>query len=596
MLQLGQASNDDLLHHLGLRQLMDLRALESDFDSVILLGQQVLPYFEQQRDTFNLQAITLVQTIAHAETGNLGQAIKSGIRATQLYNPAEGHIYHLSLHTMVAGYYERVLDVDAAIHHYEQARMVASNSPDPTALLHVHPPLMDLYCAQGQVEKARPSYEWLVDFQRQYGEALANDPQHTSYAVHHLARFLYHDAQYQEAIAMLDQLMVHEKATKGNRGLATTLLQYGQCLYQLGRYREAKEKLEAARVKFAQAQRFTSLVTTTELLTQTYIALGQADAAQAMFLEHKAAKDSLYSRNSAQLQRMAEAEFDTELKEAQIAQQQAELAANEAALESERLVTSKQQQFLMALGIALILLLALLFIGYKAFQTLRKLSSELAQQKAAIEAQNAEKELLLKEIHHRVKNNLQVIIGLLELQTMQVNEDAISAALKEGQSRVKSMGLIHQKLYQTNDVAAVNIADFVADLGTYVRELYPQETPVELDIEVPNIKLDIDTSIPIGLILNELICNAYKYAFTGITSPKIRIALKRLEHGLYELVVSDNGVGMPPELNVKKAKSLGLRLVNKLAKQVLGTVELSSAGGTEFRIEFKDTALRKEVM
>ena len=134
-----------------------------------------------------------------------------------------------------------------------------------------------------------------------------------------------------------------------------------------------------------------------------------------------------------------------------------------------------------------------------------------------LDARNAEKEVLLKEIHHRVKNNLQIISSLLDLQSKDIDDEGALSAVADGQSRVKSMALIHQKLYQTEDIATVDFGSYATDLCSQLAALYPDMDNTKLDIEGNGIELDIDTAIPLGLILNELVTNAFKY---GINSQR----------------------------------------------------------------------------
>ncbi len=202
---------------------------------------------------------------------------------------------------------------------------------------------------------------------------------------------------------------------------------------------------------------------------------------------------------------------------------------------------------------------------------------------------NRQIESLLREIHHRVKNNLQVISSLLNMQARGVDDDEVLDTIKEGQSRVKAMSLIHQKLYQTESVSEIDFQDYISELAEQLKELYlGGEVGVNTDISAEEIRLDLDTAIPLGLILNELISNAYKYAFEGVDSGKIAIKLKRLEGDQLKLEFSDNGRGLPVGLNLEKAKSLGLKLVNILTKQLHGTLSYSGDQGTKFTIVFSD--------
>jgi len=196
-----------------------------------------------------------------------------------------------------------------------------------------------------------------------------------------------------------------------------------------------------------------------------------------------------------------------------------------------------------------------------------------------------EKEVLLKEIHHRVKNNLQIISSLLNLQSGYIQDPQAGEMFKESRNRVKSMALIHERLYQSKDLARIDFAEYVRNLTTHLFRSYGVNThTVGLKIDVGNILLDIDTAIPCGLIINELVTNSLKYAFPPGVAGKICIDLHREHHGQLALVVSDNGAGLPPDFDFQKTDSLGLQLVGTLTDQLEGKIQLERDGGTTFKI------------
>lgn len=206
-----------------------------------------------------------------------------------------------------------------------------------------------------------------------------------------------------------------------------------------------------------------------------------------------------------------------------------------------------------------------------------------------------EKETLLKEIHHRVKNNLTVISSLLNLQSRYIKDKDDLKMFMESQSRAKSMAIIHQKLYDSSDLKHIDFEDYIRTLAKDIFDVYVQN-PSEVNIffDVDDIKLDINTSIPLGLILNELLTNTLKYAFPHdengvsiISDGTVTVKLHKNDVG-YRLIVEDNGVGLPADFDIKNNSSLGLQLINTLAQQIDGRVSYTSNGGTSFIIDFKD--------
>ncbi|MBI5460502.1 PAS domain S-box protein [Methanobacterium sp.] len=199
-----------------------------------------------------------------------------------------------------------------------------------------------------------------------------------------------------------------------------------------------------------------------------------------------------------------------------------------------------------------------------------------------------EKEVLLKEIHHRVKNNMQIISSLLNLQTHHVHDDKIAVdVLKESQNRVKSMAMIHEKLYQSKDFTNIQFDDYIERLISELFYSYNiRKDRVKPSIEVEEVRLNIETAVPCGLIISELVSNCLKHAFPE-GEGELNLSLKIVDDK-YELIISDNGIGFPKELNFENTESLGLQLVNSLVKQIDGNIKLDKSHGTKFTIIFKE--------
>ena len=213
----------------------------------------------------------------------------------------------------------------------------------------------------------------------------------------------------------------------------------------------------------------------------------------------------------------------------------------------------------------------------------------LKESKQQIQMSLKEKEILLKEIHHRVKNNLQIISSLLNLQSGYVEDQQALASFKESQSRIKSMALIHEKLYQSENSLQINFAEYVQQLVVNLFRVYGVDpATVALKVQVENILLGVDTAIPCGLILNELVSNCLKHAFPPGRSGEVNVSLIRVpdQNNKLALTVQDNGVGFPKHIDFSNSKSLGLQLVNTLAAQLKGDVKLYCNAVTKFNIEF----------
>jgi PAS domain S-box-containing protein len=210
----------------------------------------------------------------------------------------------------------------------------------------------------------------------------------------------------------------------------------------------------------------------------------------------------------------------------------------------------------------------------------------LAEEK--IQRSLSEKEVLLKEVHHRVKNNLQMIQSLLNLQAAEIGEPLFKEALSESNHRIKSMALIHETLYRSEDIGRLNLESYFKQLVKDLHKVYSCTENIENPrFKIDPIELDMDTSIACGLIINELATNAYKYAFNGSGKGIIEILLQKTGENHAELVFRDNGIGLPDEIDLDRCTSLGLKIVSMLAQdQLQGTIDIHRGNGTAFIIRF----------
>ncbi len=258
--------------------------------------------------------------------------------------------------------------------------------------------------------------------------------------------------------------------------------------------------------------------------------------------------------------------------------------------EAEVIIEKEKSKFYsyisILLGVIAMLTVVAIFLQIKKNKKLAKKNIQIGQQRDEIAKRDDEKQLLLKEIHHRVKNNFQVISSLLDLQTKGIEDETALNLAKEGKNRIKSMALIHQKLYQ-NDNLKIDFEDYVKSLLKYINSAYSNSV-IDYNIKiVPNFTLDIDTAIPLGLILNELITNAFKYGLDNDGKNVLSITLEKGKE-THSLIVSDNGKGISENLDLKKVNSIGLKLVRRLAKQLHGRVEYEYQNGTTFKVLFKE--------
>lgn len=244
-------------------------------------------------------------------------------------------------------------------------------------------------------------------------------------------------------------------------------------------------------------------------------------------------------------------------------------------------------------GFLLAIALLAFFRSQKQAKNLKQKNGFIAQQRDAIIKREAEKELLLREVNHRVKNNFQIILSLLEIQANDIQDPKALELTHEGKSRVKSMSLIHDSLYQNDDLN-IPFDEYVKKLIAEISNMFTIDEQPQVSIAPSTHSFDIDTAIPLGLIINELVTNAFKYGFDE-TKKLLSISVNQSEEsGTYELKVTDNGKGISTDFDLATSKSTGLKLVQRLAKQLQGKIEYNYESGCSFLVSFKDTETRNK--
>ncbi|HEC83330.1 MAG TPA: sensor histidine kinase, partial [Firmicutes bacterium] len=202
---------------------------------------------------------------------------------------------------------------------------------------------------------------------------------------------------------------------------------------------------------------------------------------------------------------------------------------------------------------------------------------------------------LLREIHHRVKNNLQIIPSLLYLQSSSIADGRAIEIFKESQNRIRSMALIHETLYRSGDLARIDLREYIQSVIKFLVTSYNVASRgIAFDVDIADISLSMDTAVPCGLIINELVSNSLKHAFTA-GKGKLLIKFHQIGEDQFEIVVKDDGIGLPADFDIDTSPTLGLRLGKTLVRQIDGELETRRNGGTEFRIRFCEKAARRLV-
>lgn len=376
---------------------------------------------------------------------------------------------------------------------------------------------------------------------------------------------------YLEALANYEEAYTILKEQQNNNDLSELLSNLSSLSYDMGNYQnalsQAKESLKLSResknLESEQAALFS--------LQQCYAKLGNNNAAYQNLLAFIDVKDSLF--NEEKLREVNQVEMKYAINREKLADSLV-FDQKKIVLETEVQQAKQDKWFLFGIAGLLVLLATIL---YRNNQRRRQTNELLSKQKAEIETKSHQNEVLLKEIHHRVKNNLQTISSLLFLQSAHIQDVDIKKAVAAGQHRVESIALIHQKLYQRENLAAIEMKDYLTNLGqTLIDTFAEQPEKIKLNVEMAELEMDVDTAVPLGLIANELINNTLKYAFPKDQSGEITIQMTKSADEKIELFIADNGVGSS---NTKSGTAFGTQLIDLLAVQLNGTVKSGNENG-----------------
>jgi two-component sensor histidine kinase len=388
---------------------------------------------------------------------------------------------------------------------------------------------------------------------------------------------------YKEAIPFLEESvkgMAESKKGAFSSEIIENRLALAECFLQLGDLKEATDYLSDN----IQPKMTANLIKKNRLLSIYYDLLGDYKNSSLYLKKNIRINDSLSINES-------------ELRKQQLGTVMAEEKANtRSIMDAQKLALEQQRNEMIAKDeqISLVfisLIFTLLGFAGLVYAYLKSIKNQrlIAEQKHIIEKALVEKDSLLKEIHHRVKNNLQMVSSLLSLQTKNTRSKAAIEALEEGKSRVKAMALIHQKLYQNDDLSVIEMQGYIESLINSVQSVYKKGGHnINITIDAEGIELDIDRAIPFGLILNELVSNSFKYAFpVNDENGKIYIHLRKIgeKEGFFEY--TDNGVGLPEDTDERANSSMGIRLMNRLANQLQTKLNIDrTSEGVRFWFNF----------
>ena len=521
--------------------------------------------------------------------GHYEKAITNHIKSLKikedLGNPAGYAHVNLALDYLGQGNFEKALE-----HNFKALKAVEELEADPVKALALKN-IGDIYSDINQTDSARVYYDSAYQIYRRLNDKVSISRYFMVLGVLHQKKQEYNEslARYQQALDTLPKGSNNKLMFAINNNLANLYISLADSSSM-----NKKQLLAEGIVYAGQMEKIAESLGTIahkvkayNTLYQLYIKTGNKTEALNYADKYIQSKDSLVSEQKQKIISDALTKYETEKKELELKLTSSRLIQSNTIRENQKIVI-----YLLVGGFIIISILVFVILLF--YRKTKKSNQELQDKNETISKQKEEKELLLREIHHRVKNNLQIISGMLDLQTLSTDSPISVAALKDAQNRLQSIAMIHEILHQNEDNKEVVFKELVDKLAGHISASLKFDKEIDIRIDIPgDYKFNIETALPLGLIITELLTNSFKYAFEKQDTAKINIRLKK-ENGHLLLVVSDNGKGIPSDIDFIKSKSLGLRLINALSKQLSGVMQLKPENGTKFTLAFEPKRTVKE--
>jgi two-component sensor histidine kinase len=495
----------------------------------------------------------------HKKKGEMEEAMQADLKALTLMEDLDDKLG-------IAGAYSRLSEDVSMQGRQAEALEYAIKTIDICEKNNLKEELVYGYTAAGAASIAMSKHEdALRYFDKAYtlAKSLGFDAMSMCDFMNNRGNALKRLGRYKEALAEYEATMVLAKKNNYTNAITAVTANLGEINLLLENYAAALPfQLETVRLQEKDGD-LSNLTENYGHVSTIYEKLGNYKEALTYERKARLMRDSTAKMESDKAMSEMLTRYETGKKEATIASQEKQLS---------------QQRLVQWLSIGLAALLAgFLFFGWRSYKA-RTVANRL------LAAKNGENELLLKEIHHRVKNNLEVVSSLLALQSAQIDDPKTKDAMQEGQNRVQSIGIVHQKLYQGVNLGSIEMKDYFINLSEGILDSFGADKRVTIECAMDTLDLDIDTAVPLGLIVNELLTNTLKYAFPDGQHGKVEIKLQKNADGVLQLQVRDNGVGKSSTI---KGTGFGGQLITLLTQQLNGTMQEEIKDGTRISFAFK---------
>ena len=549
-----------------------------DVDSSSYLAQEALNLAQQANFKRGIAAATKNLAICNYVNGKSDIAIKQFIEAIKLFEELKdiNELAHCYSQMGIAYYLQ--YQYDNALKYYDKSIELYKKTTNKKDLAGVYINQGISYTYVKKMDLAEINYNEALKIYQEINYEPGFAPAYNS-----LAKIYYAKKEYAKAISYYKLAEQYSLKSNNKYHLITNYNSLATCYKELKEYETAKAYSEKSIAISKEVGSVERELFCHETMADILFSMGDYKNAYASFQNYASLKDTLFNQDKNDAIAEMQAKFDVEKNQQKVKEIELQKKIDDEANTKQRLL------FMVVIVVILICLVFTILL----FRNKQKVNSLLEQKNAAIQANLEQKEVMMSEIHHRVKNNLQMVSSILDLQARDLTDEKSMRVIEDSLSRINAISLIHQRLYQSDNIRGIKINTYLQELAFDILKNFSSSvttTPIQLTCKVADLNMDLESAIPIGLITAELITNACKYAFLSIEKPEITITLNKQQDALV-LIVTDNGVGKQAAVN-ESGTSFGTKLIKSLSRKLRAEIiEDTSNKGTSIQLKINSFKL-----
>lgn len=551
---------------------------DKNTDSALVIAQKALKLSEELNYKTGKAIAINNLAVCNDIKGNSDVAIKQFIEAIALFEELKDNNKIAQCYSQMGICYFLQYQYNNALLYYSKAIDLYTKTNNKKDLAGVLINQGIVFTYTDKLDEAEKNYLKALDLYKETNTVSGLAPTYNS-----LAKIYYHKKDFKTAIDYYKQSEKYSLASNNSYNLTATYNSLAICYKELKQYNEAKNYSEKSIEISKQIGAVERELFCHETLAAILFEMGDYKNAYISHEKFAALKDTLFNSDKNEAIAEMQAKFDVEKNQQKV---------KEIELQKQLGDDLHAKQRFMFIIVLVIILLSLLFV-FSLFRNKRKIAILLEQKNAAIQANLEQKEIMMSEIHHRVKNNLQLVSSILDLQARDLTDEKSMRIIEDSLSRINAISLIHQRLYQSENIRGIKINTYLQELAFDILKNFSSSittVPIDLQCRIDDLDMDLETAIPIGLITAELITNSCKYAFKESADPKIKISLIKRDN-ILELAVTDNGIGKQAMAN-DSGTSFGTKLIKSLSRKLRAEItEDSSSKGTSVHLKITNFKL-----